>query len=213
MPVPNYSIAKGAPKNGSVQFNRQGRNPHYVVSLQAGSGGLQVAINIESQDGSEVLYQIQDPFTPPNAQALSDLPSGQSPVHSVAGGLAIDYIRSRANGTVLVDRSTMTLLPITKKGATSDLQNAVVNLLNRTVAETDGTFYAFGSYYQDPGQVSGVHDIHMNQGNPAGSHSGDNGIWQDGGLYIHLPSENRWVALFIAFQTESWQTDNQGNPQ
>jgi uncharacterized protein YukJ len=53
----------------------------------------------------------------------------------------------------------------------------------------------------------------MNQGNPPGDHSQDNGIWQDGALFIHLPTENRWIGLFIAFQGESWQTDSQGNPQ
>ena len=212
MPIHNYSVVKGTPQNGSVQFNHQGRGPHYVVNLHAGSRRLQVAVNIESQDGSEVLYLIQDPFTPPNPQALLDLPAGQSPIASVVGGLAIDYVRSQVNGAFLVNRSSMTLLPVTKKGKTSKLQNAVVALLNRTVAERDGTFYGFGSFYEDPGRVSGVHDIHMNQGNPPGAHSADNGIWQDGALFIHLPSEDRWIGLFIAFQSESWQTDNQGDP-
>lgn len=213
MPVRNYSVVKGTPTSGSVQFNRQGRNPHYVVNLHTGNRTLQVAINIESQDGSEVLYLIRDPFTPPNQQALLDLPAAQTSIDSVAGGLAIDYVRSRVDGACLVDRSSMTLLSVTKKGQTSDLQNAVVALLNRAVSERNGTFYAFGSFYEDPGQVSGVHDIHMNQGNPPGSHSEDNGIWQDGALFIHLPAEDRWIGLFLAFQSESWQTDNQGDPQ
>jgi uncharacterized protein YukJ len=213
MSIRNYSVVKGAPQNGSIQFDHEGRNPHYVVNLHGGECTLQVAINIESQDGSEVLYEIQDPLTPPDPKGLLDLPAGQSPIDSVAGGLAVDYVRSRVNGTLLVDRGSMTLLPITKKGETSNLQNAVVALLNRAVVERDGTFYAFGSYYEDPGRISGVHDIHMNQGNPPGNHNDDNGIWQDGSLFINLPSEDRWVGLFIAFQTESWQTDSKGNPQ
>jgi uncharacterized protein YukJ len=52
--------------------------------------------------------------------------------------------------------------------------------------------------------------------NPPGRFDGDNGIWQDGALFINLPAENpqeRWVALFIAFQTQSWDTNNDGNPQ
>jgi uncharacterized protein YukJ len=52
----------------------------------------------------------------------------------------------------------------------------------------------------------------MNQGNPADNHGADNGIWQDGALFIHLPSQNQWVAVFIAFQTQSWDTDRNGDP-
>ncbi len=213
MAIRNYSVVKGDPTGGSVQFNREGRNPHYLIDLQAGAETLQVAVNIESQDGSEVLYLIHDAFTPPNAGGLGELATGRTPLDSVAGGLALDYVRSRVNGTFMVDRSSMSLLPITQRGQTSDLQNAVVDLLNQAVADREGALYAFGSSYQDPGQSGGIHDIHMNQGNPAGNHSDDNGIWQDGALFINLPTKNQWIALFIAFQTESWQTDNNGNPQ
>ena len=29
---------------------------------------------------------------------------------------------------------------------------------------------------------------------------------------IHLPAKNTWTAVFIAAQTESWNTDGNGNP-
>jgi uncharacterized protein YukJ len=73
--------------------------------------------------------------------------------------------------------------------------------------------YAFGSAYADSGKVDGIHDIHMNQGNPANNHGADNGVWQDGALFINLPSKGTWTAVFIAFQTESWTTDSAGNPE
>ena len=68
-------------------------------------------------------------------------------------------------------------------------------------------------FLSDKGKVDGIHDIHMNQGNPKGNHGGDNGVWQDGALLIHLPSKETWTAVFIAFQTESWSTDSAGNPE
>lgn len=52
----------------------------------------------------------------------------------------------------------------------------------------------------------------MNQGNPIGNHNQDNGVWQDGALFVNLPSQNTWIAVFIAFQTQVWTTDNDGNP-
>ena len=88
----------------------------------------------------------------------------------------------------------------------------LITLLNMTIADKDGVIYAFGSAFSDAGKVDGIHDIHMNQGNPMNNHGGDNGIWQDGALFISLPSKAIWTAVFIAFQTESWNTDSKGNP-
>jgi len=54
----------------------------------------------------------------------------------------------------------------------------------------------------------------MNQGNPTGGgHAGDNGVWQDGGLLLWFPDADRWVAIFLAFQSQSWHTDDRtGQP-
>jgi uncharacterized protein YukJ len=58
----------------------------------------------------------------------------------------------------------------------------------------------------EPGR--GVHDIHMNQGNPRHDHhASDNGVWQDGAVLLHLKRDQRWVAVFLAFQSQQWQTD------
>jgi hypothetical protein len=39
------------------------------------------------------------------------------------------------------------------------LQSAVVDLLNRAIADKDGTIYAFGSAYADAGRIDGIHDF------------------------------------------------------
>jgi uncharacterized protein YukJ len=94
----------------------------------------------------------------------------------------------------------------------------VTALVSQAIAAGNATLYAFGSAYADSGQVDGIHDIHMNQGNPiSGGFAGDNGIWQDGAMFLQAPSPGSgpaptWVAVFIAFQTESWNTDSRGNP-
>ena len=59
----------------------------------------------------------------------------------------------------------------------------------------------------------GIHDIHMNQGNPIGSFSDDNGPWQDGGLVFEFPHQKLWTAVFLKFQTQAWHTDDKtGDP-
>jgi hypothetical protein len=40
-----------------------------------------------------------------------------------------------------------------------------------------------------------------------GSHKGTNGPNQDGALYVHFGGDNRWIAVFLGFQSQSWDTD------
>jgi len=221
MPISNYSVLVGDPVAGKVVT---GSSTHYQITMQANGGPFTVAVNIQSVDGSEVLYTIEEQFTPPDEAGLLALPTGMTALQSQPDGLALDFVRSTIDGQPMVTREQMTLLPqlrsaglsederMMSRARSSALQNAVVTLLNMTIADKDGTMYAFGSAYADSGQVDGIHDIHMNQGNPLNNHGSDNGIWQDGALLIHLPSKGTWTAVFIAFQTESWTTDAAGNP-
>ena len=54
---------------------------------------------------------------------------------------------------------------------------------------------------------NGIHDIHMNQGN-VGQFMQDDGVYQDGGLLIHFPDQQEWVAAFLKFQSQAWHTDD-----
>jgi uncharacterized protein YukJ len=223
MPITNYSVLAGDPTAGKVV---SGASAHYQITMQAPDGPFTVAVNIQSVDGSEVLYAIVEDFTPPDLAGLTGLPMGMTALKSEPGGLALDYVRSTVGGSPMITKAQMTLLPELKakaKGVSAEeqmiqrarvqaLENAVVTLLNMAIADKDGVIYAFGSAYADGGKVDGIHDIHMNQGNPANNHGGDNGVWQDGALLISLPSKGTWTAVFIAFQTESWTTDAAGNP-
>ena len=227
MPIANYSVLAGRPTAGKVV---SGASAHYQITMQAAGGPFTVAVNIQSVDGSEVLYAIEEGFTPPDLAGLMALPMGMTVLKSVAGGLALDYVRSTVGGVPMITRAQMTLLPqqgAKAKGLSVEaeaiqrakaraLENAVVTLLNMTIADKDGVIYAFGSAFSDKGRVDGIHDIHMNQGNPVtGGFNKDNGVWQDGALLIHLPAQGpkgTWTAVFIAFQTESWSTDSAGNP-
>ena len=223
MPITNYSVLAGDPVSGKVV---SGASAHYQITMNAPGGPFTIAVNIQSVDGSEVLYAIVEDFTPPDLAGLTALPMGMAALKSEPGGLALDFVRSTVGAAPMITKAQMTLLPQVGTKATSGsveaqaiqqakamaLQNAVVTLLNMTIADKDGVIYAFGSAFADGGKVDGIHDIHMNQGNPKNNHGGDNGIWQDGALFISLPSKGTWTAVFIAFQTESWTTDSAGNP-
>lgn len=220
MPIADYSVLAGVPVAGKVAT---GASTHYQITMNAPGGPFTVAVNIQSVDGSEVLYAIEEGFTPPDEAGLLALPMGMTPLKSAPGGLALDFIRSQVLGQPMITREQMTLLPelrpkgneeerMMNRARAAALQNAVVTLLNMTIADKNGVIYAFGSAFADKGKVDGIHNIHMNQGNPANNHGGDNGVWQDGALFIHLPSKGTWTAVFIAFQSQSWTTDGAGKP-
>lgn len=57
----------------------------------------------------------------------------------------------------------------------------------------------------------GVHNVHMNQGDPPGPHQAENGIWQDGAVIVQLASGS--VTIWqVKFNTQSLVTNDQGLP-
>jgi len=201
MGIPSYSVVKGDPAGmGSIS----GRNPHYRFALNIdNSTSAQVDVNVQSTDGSEIRYLIVNDFAPPDEAGLQALALGRTPLDTGESDLRIDYILEKnADGTPLVDPSQLQDLNL-KDGT---MQDAVADLLNQALNDPDGLIYAFGSYFADAGGLMGVHDIHMNQGNPPkGGFAKDNGSWQDGAIFIEMPNQAaRWTALFIAFKTQTF---------
>jgi uncharacterized protein YukJ len=203
MGIPSYSVVKGDPAGmGSIS----GKNPHYRFNLNVADGtSVQVDVNVQSTDGSDIRYLIVNNFTPPDPVGLQNLPLGRTALDTGDSDLRIDYIlEKKIDGTPMVDPSQMQDLDLND----TSMQDAVADLLNQALNDPNGLIYAFGSYFADSDGVVGVHDIHMNQGNPPGPFANDNGSWQDGAIFIQLPGQattaGEWTALFIAFQTQTF---------
>ena len=109
---------------------------------------------------------------------------------------------------------TLLPLPVEDGDGAENLKNAVIQYLNQAIADENGTVYAFGAQYTEG---TGIHDIHLNQGNPKKDDPSANGIWQDGLLVFNMPGFGQgsgtaqWVAVFVAFQDQVWETDEEGN--
>jgi len=71
-----------------------------------------------------------------------------------------------------------------------------------------GKVYVFGAPYTTG---RGVHDIHMNQGDPPGQFQHLDAIWQDGGTIVQRPN-GELVAFLTKFSTQSLSTDDSGLP-
>jgi uncharacterized protein YukJ len=216
MSIANYSVLRGIAAEGKIFPPHSTHDqPHYHIRLTAAGADFDIAVNVESTDGSEVLYYINESFTPPNLTALKGIVSPFTAANQ-ANGLGLDFVRMAG----LVTRDQMSLLPISAVSGTSALHNQIDTLVQKAI-QGNATIYAFGQRFQNNGHSSknpffgfspdqGIHDIHMNQGNPAGSFDRDNGTYQDGALFIEW-ADGTWSAVFIAFQSQSFNTDDNGN--
>lgn len=207
MPIRNYGVLKGRVIRGKPERRRS--TPHYHILVAAGDL-FHVAVGTRSSAGApDLLYFASDDFQHPHLEVLAAFTDGFHPLAPTRESGALDYVR----GT-LVRREQMVPLPMELPGDDNDLNEKVGALVHRVQADQSARLYAFGGRWGpdphrrdtefgfEPG--NGVHDIHMNQGNPPGRHEHDNGPWQDGALLMHFPGEDRWTALFLAFQSQRW---------
>jgi uncharacterized protein YukJ len=191
--------------------------PHLQIKVVDGQNqAWRIAVNVLSGDQSRVVFHRIDPLqSHPVLAGLAQLASGFTAISATnrAAPSALDYFRAP-----LFDWPTGVAVPSTGPGADDDLQDMLVTYLNQ-LRDQNGEIFAFGAKFPEPGEApnprpidnqfktkQGIHDIHMNQGNPAGQFAKDNGVYQDGGLILSFP--NRHMGLFLRFQTQWLPTDD-----
>jgi len=214
MPLKHYSVLKGRPI--AMRFG-SGQSPHYQVHIVAEDADFRIAVNVQSSDGSEVEFVVRSRFVHPITEELKALPEGLHPLPAKPGGIALDFIRGN-----LMQPQEMVPLPVSAPGPDNDLNEKLDQFVQRALSNENAMVYAFGETWGPESKADkyfgfrpgrGIHDIHMNQGNPIGKFSGDNGVWQDGGLVFEFPDQNLWTAVFLKFQTQAWHTDDKtGHP-
>jgi uncharacterized protein YukJ len=211
VPLDGYGVLKARP----VDRRREGSadTPHYQVKAVADDGtAFRIAVNVRSQESpSDLLYLVDADFQHPITADLEPLALGWHDLVGQPTGTRLDFIRGN-----LFDPADMRPLPPDVGGPDNDLADLLEHFVERAMADADAALYAFGQRWgpeDQPDKIfgftpgGGVHDIHMNQGNTP-RFQGDDGVWQDGGLIVHTPAGARWVAVFLAFQSQAWHTDD-----
>jgi uncharacterized protein YukJ len=215
MPIKSYGILRGKAREGKLA-GKGNAKPHYQIHILAKAIHHRIAVNVVSdQSPSELLFLLDPDFHHPALEKIRTAAEGFTAISSQPGGLALDFIRGS-----LFDPQRMKALPFNAPGPDNDLHE-IFDLYVQRAIDRGADVYAFGSKWgPEPGQPddyfhfepgNGIHDIHLNQGSPP-PHKGDNGLWQDGALFIHFPAENKWLAFFLAFQSQFAQTDAHGDP-
>lgn len=211
MPLRSYGVLRGRPV-ARVREGPADASPHFQIHVVAEGVDYRVAVNVLSQLApSELLYVAVDDFRHPMLEALPAV-DGWAALRSEPGSASLDYVRGN-----LFASTVMRALPPDVHGPDNDLADRLDHYVERAMADDSARLYAFGERWGPETGVSdkvfgfspgnGVHDIHMNQGNSRGFVS-DDGVWQDGGLLLHLPRTTSWVGIFLAFQSQSWHTDD-----
>jgi uncharacterized protein YukJ len=211
MGLKHYGVLRG--RASGARREDDADTPHYQIRVAAAGVDYRLAVNVKSQlSPSELLFLLIEDFRHPLTEKLPALAEGFTPLPKEPGGAALDFIRGN-----LFNRLDMRLLPSTLPGPVNDLSDRLAHYVDRAQAEPGAIVYAFGERWGPergkPDQIfrfepgNGVHDIHMNQGNDPG-HRGEDGVWQDGGLIQRFPATDQWVAIFLAFQSQAWHTDD-----
>ncbi|VBB05892.1 Hypothetical protein LUCI_1103 [Lucifera butyrica] len=203
MPIKEYGVLKCQPLKGMHAADTS----HFEVHVVDDNYDYRIAINVKSQQSPpELLYYIDENFKHDILSSFLNLPSGYTALESKPNSLALDYLR----GNLFDYHKMKTAHHII--GPDNELAGLIEKYIDLAIRTSDALIYAFGQKWGPeqrrdqyfgfkPG--NGIHDIHMNQGNK-GKFENDNGPYQDGGLFIQFPSKNQWIALFLAFQTQSF---------
>jgi uncharacterized protein YukJ len=211
MPLSSYGVLRAR----AIDRRREDASdpsPHYQVHVTDDQGtGYRVAVNVLSQEApSELLYLAIDDFHHPLTGELPTA-SGWTSLPPRPGAANLDFIRGN-----LFDPTLMRPLPPDVVGPDNDLADRLDHYVQRAIGDGAAVVYAFGQRWGPEGSAdkvfgfrpgNGVHDIHMNQGN-SGRFRDDDGVWQDGGLLVHFPTQDQWVAILLAFQSQAWHTDD-----
>lgn len=207
MPLSHYHLLVGRYDRGLMAPDAN----HFEIKLNTGNDFYRIAVNVRSQDGSMLMTLVENNFQHELCGRLLE-EFTQTGVYDLNASskrkqFGLDFLRRNMVG----DFNRMTVLPNNAPGLDNDLEDKLRLALDKSNADPNSLIFAFGEKWPSTNnrdryfpeiKDQGIHDIHMNQGNPPGRFESDNGVFQDGGLLIYYPSLNQWTALLLAFQTQ-----------
>ena len=209
MALDRYGVLKG---HVLGRRHGEGERPHYHIHVAAVTAHYRVAINVHSHVApADLMYVVDEDWDHPMRAKLERLPVGLTKLDR-PGDVALDYVRGS-----LFRRSHMRALPYSVPGANNDLNEKLDRIVLRAMDDHAWTIYVWGEPWgPDPGQdnlfdfspLRGMHNVHMNQGSLP-QFAEQDACWQDGGMVLHHPHNDRWVAVFLKFQSQSWHTHEQ----
>jgi hypothetical protein len=230
MPLSRYGVLKG-PLFIPTEQTEQGTWFHgiFYVAYPGTNIPRECATDFSSATADNVQYKIFPNLKRDLFSGMIALADGYFDLASNANSGALDYVRSPLLGpggclTLLVGLSKALFGATLSDGwIVSDGDNAVA-ALQQLLNSRPQKLYVFGEPFFDASPVtnngvqsqSGMHNIHMNQGDPPLSpdgkdHQTDDGIWQDGAT-IFEAANGTLTAFCNKFVSQTFDTNDQGLP-
>jgi len=214
-----------------------GRWFHGNLTIATPAGQYQSALDVDTPSGAGVSYRIVTGLTSSDLQGLDGLGAGFQPLVSTPTSGALDYLRTPLLRGPLAVHRLRRLGPTWLYYAAPSARPWSPTILDRIIEfvgpslpqpqfpwiASDGNttldvlaslledvtrIYIFGEPFT---QGRGVHNVHLNQGDPPGSHQAENDIWQDGGVLLQR-ADGEVTAWQVKFNTQSLDTNDQGLP-
>jgi uncharacterized protein YukJ len=205
-----------------------GDNPHLWVILEEGGRQWFATINIRSNKDapddaagkSYLYYWIDNDFRHPIVPTILARPNGLSTVARDYSEGALDFQRG-----ALFDPRLMRVLPAEGEAGDTLVHRLQAILKVAQNAGADVFFYGNAFRKDNPHQTDdafgytpatpfGLDNVHMTQGDPPAidRRLHENGVWHDGACFIWAEHDRRMTGVFLAFQTQAWHTDDNGQP-
>jgi hypothetical protein len=216
MPLPDYGVLVGTldhfAREDPTNF---GTYYHGKLYVSTPGGIYEGAVDVATPSGITVQYRSLASLDR-SLFPLAGLSAGWHPLVRDSASGALDYTRNpllhprlgciTVVFSPLLDKLRTIFNPQLERWTDSSGDNALDEL--EDVLQGSVRIFVFGAPYT---HGRGVHDIHMNQGDPPGIHQPSDGIWQDGGTTIEY-SDGRLAAFITKFSTQTLNTNDQGLP-
>lgn len=239
MPLSRYGVLKGKVV-GIDDSERTDAKPHVkiIVKCENDNRRREIVVNAKSQESpNKVLYVVDENYESIRFEYIPKLKDGFTLIKSgneftnksefinnidqykfnseaeyneflnkidrignISKEIAVDFIRKE-----VFNKCDMKILPHNLPGKNNDLFDFMINHMSKAMLK-EANIYIYGEPYSSN---NGMHDVHMNQGSGEGRFKKYNDIYQDGCIFLEF--EDHWEAIFIAFQSQSWCTDENGN--
>jgi uncharacterized protein YukJ len=219
MPLDHYGVLSGTLVSHVRDTpDDQGRWFHVNLTVSAAGRSYRCAIDVDSHQSDTGVEWRVVPVRASDVAAMLALAQGYHELPRTPASGAWDYIRSSIFRVrlgclfvVMPDAITRLLMQIFEaflntwqRGDYAQASTALEGILvqgRRVLVWGEPFTSGFGQ-----------HNIHQNQGDPAGSRWwNENGIWQDGGTLAEQ-ADGSWTAFISKFTTQAYRTDDQGHP-
>jgi hypothetical protein len=193
----------------------QGRWFHDNLTLTAAGNVYRSAVDVDSHQSSTGVQWKTVRADAADLGAVASLQSGYHQLTSARGTGALDHIRSPFTQLWRLKWRVIRFLGISLRVPTLAYQPWKSGT-NVQAADALESILVLGQpviVWGEPFTTGlGMHNVHQNQGDPAGSMWWDeNAIWQDGG--VAAPSSANKYTLFVSkFSSQSSRTDTSGHP-